>query len=78
MAPVLMGTAAPWLLDAVWPAVATGAVEVGGVTAEVKGILDETEEAPLNAAGGLDVAVGLGVAVVFMGLRTLWKVSTGL
>ena len=44
--------------------------EVGAVTPEVKGML-ETEEAPAKATAVV-VAVGLAVALVLAGLRTLW------
>ena len=44
-------------------------VELGAVTPEVKGALG-TEEAPANATA-VTVAVGLAVAVVLAGFRTL-------
>lgn len=48
--------------------VAAGAVDVGPATPDVKGLFERLL-APLKAGGG--VAVGLGDAVVLLGLRTL-------
>lgn len=63
MAAVCLGT------PAVEAPLATPVVAAVAVATEVKGTA-EPELAPLKAGGSLE-AVGLGAAVVFMGLRTL-------
>ena len=69
IAPVLMGAAAPRLGE-VAPPVAAGAVEVGVGIPDVYGMPAVPVLAPLKA-GGLLEAEGSGLAVVFIGLRTL-------
>jgi hypothetical protein len=64
-----MGMAPPVLEDVVL-VLAAGTVVDGPGTPEVKGLPPETVLAPLKA-GGLLVADGMGMAVVFMGFSTL-------
>jgi len=72
-APVFMGTPRPLLVDDAW--VATGAVDDGVATPEVKGTPpDVAVDAPLKA-GTCEEADVSGLAVLLVGLRTLRRVQ---